>query len=86
MFRVTIDRQTGGGVTLRLEGRLAAAWVDEFARTIGGLQQHGPLILDLDGLSYADPPGVGLIRDAIGRGARVTGGSPFIGALIGEHR
>jgi anti-anti-sigma regulatory factor len=86
VFRLTTDRERGEGVTLRLEGRLAAAWVDEFARAVGTAMGEAHVTLDLAGLAFADPDGVAVIRSAIDRGARLTGGSPFIAALIEEER
>jgi ABC-type transporter Mla MlaB component len=87
VFKVTTERQRGEGVTLKLEGRLASAWVDEFARAVDdALTDDARVTLDLDGLSFADTRGVALIRDAVDRGARLVGGSEFIGALIGEER
>ena len=87
MFKVTTEQERGEGVTLKLEGRLASAWVDEFARAIGeATRDDARVTLDLDGLSFADTRGVALIRAAVDRGARLVGGSEFIGALIGEVR
>ncbi len=87
MFKVTSDQQSGVGVTLRLEGRLTAAWVDEFARELGSAMNGSARVtLDLDGLSFADDRGVAVIRRAIERGVRCAGGSEFIGALIQEER
>jgi anti-anti-sigma regulatory factor len=83
VFKVTTDRVHGDGLTLRLEGRLAAMWVDEFERAVGAAMNQDPHVtLNLDGLSYADALGVSVIRSAIDRGARITGASQFIGALI----
>ena len=74
-------------MTLRLEGRLTAAWVDEFARELdGAMNSGGAVTLDLDGLAYADHRGVAVIRRALECGARCAGGSEFIGALIDEER
>ena len=87
VFKVTTDRERGNGLTLRLEGRLAAAWVDELARAVASaMTENAHVTLDLDGLSFVDASGVALIRDAVDRGARLTGGSQFIGTLIGEER
>ena len=87
MFKLTRDGERVQGVILKLEGRLAAAWVDEFARVIDREMSEGePVTLNLDGLSFADERGVAAIRSAIERGARLAGGSNFIGALIGEER
>jgi ABC-type transporter Mla MlaB component len=87
VFRVTKDLGQGEGVVLKLEGRLASAWVEELAREVGVAMGEGaPVTLDLDGLSFADARGVALIRAAVNRGARIVGGSEFIGALIAEAR
>jgi hypothetical protein len=87
VLKVTTERTRGKSVTLRLEGRLTAAWVDEFGRAVADAMREGDAVtLNLDGLSFADDRGVDVIRLAIGRGARVTGGSEFIGALIGQER
>ena len=87
MFKVTSDLRSGMGLTLRLEGRLTAAWVDEFARELGSaMKRSAKVTLNLDGLSFADDRGVAVIRHAIDRGVRCAGGSQFIGALIQEER
>ena len=87
MFKVTTERRPGAGVTLKLEGRLALAWVDEFGRALSGaMTEQTAVTLDLGGLAFADARGVALIRESVERGARLVGGSEFIGALIGEVR
>jgi hypothetical protein len=83
VFKVTSDQQSEVGVTLKLEGRLTAAWVEEFARALANATHVGAAVtLDLEGLSFADDRGVVVIRRAIERGVRCVGGSEFIGALI----
>jgi anti-anti-sigma factor len=87
VFKVTTVQQRRNRVTLRLEGRLAAAWVPEFDRAVAAaVSEYSHVTLDLDGLSFVDADGVAVIRSAVDRGARLTGGSQFIGALIGEER
>ena len=87
MFKLTIDEHPERDLTLRLEGRLAAAWVDEFAAALGeAMDEAMDVTLNLDGLTFADDRGVAVIRNAIDRGARLAGGSQFIGALIDEGR
>jgi ABC-type transporter Mla MlaB component len=72
---------------MKLEGRLASAWVDELARALGNaMTEHTDVTLDLDGLSFVDTRGVALLRESVDRGARLVGGSEFIGALINEVR
>jgi anti-anti-sigma regulatory factor len=87
VFRVTSDQQSGADVTLKLEGRLAGAWVDEFARELdSAIDRSDRVTLDLDGLSFVDHRGLSVIRGGIGRGARCTGGSEFISTLIEEEQ
>jgi anti-anti-sigma regulatory factor len=87
VFKVTTQREHRNGAILKLEGRLAAAWVDEFTRTFDAvMREHGKVTLDLEGLSFADAAGVAFLRGAVERGARLVGVSEFIGALIDEVR
>ena len=70
---------------LRLEGRLASAWVDELARAVTAtMTGDARVTLDLGGLTFADSRGIALIRDIANRGVRLVGGSEFIGTLINE--
>lgn len=70
-------------MVLQLEGRLADSWVDELARLADGAMHDGAaLTLDLNGLSFVDDRGLALLRDAGARGARLTGASAFVAALM----
>jgi hypothetical protein len=72
-----------GTMVLKLEGRLADQWVDELIRVAGALAPaEGPVIVELEGLSFVDARGIDWLREARRRGARLTGGSSFIDALI----
>jgi anti-anti-sigma regulatory factor len=72
-------------MVLKLEGRLADQWVDELTRASAALGSEGPgMTLDLDGLSFIDVRGIAWLHDARARGARLSGGSSFIAALIEE--
>jgi anti-anti-sigma regulatory factor len=87
LFKVTTTKDAGGRTVLKLEGRLADSWVDELARveavaTTGGAH----VTFDLEGLSFVDARGLALLRSAAERGARLTGGSPFVAALIDQER
>jgi hypothetical protein len=82
VFRLTTVTEDGG-VVLRLEGRLVGAWVDELARATHGAMDEGTgLTLDLAGVSFADARGIAALRDAAGRGVRITGGSTFVTELM----
>jgi anti-anti-sigma regulatory factor len=78
--RTTLDRSTP---MLRLEGQVTGQWVEELRRTCletlaeRGLD-HPALVLDLAGVSFLDPEGIGLFRELTLRHVRVTHQSPFI--------
>lgn len=87
MFKLTVDGDHTRHLTLRLEGRLTGAWVDEFAAALGkAMSKETDVTLNLDGLTFADDRGVAVIRNAVDEGARLGGGSQFIDALIGRGR
>jgi anti-anti-sigma regulatory factor len=87
VLKVTTTRDEGGRTVLKLEGRLAESWVDELARVAAVARNGGAqLIFDLEGLSFVDVHGLALLRTAAEQGARLTGGSPFVAALIDQER
>ena len=72
-----------GLATLRLEGRIAGPWVDELRRVTDGWRERGYRVsLDLAGVSYADRPGVSLLRDLQVRDVGLEAASPFVAALL----
>lgn len=74
-------------MVLKLEGRLSDSWVDELARVADVAMNDGAqLTFDLDGLSFVDVRGVALLCGAAERGARLTGGSTFVTALMDRER
>ena len=81
-MRVTTTME-GGTMVLKLEGRLADQWVDELTRVARTAVGAGyEMTLDLSGLSFVDTRGIAWLRGARDGGARLTGGSPFITALV----
>ena len=87
MFKLTTEKKAKGGVVLKLEGRLADAWVDELAHAARtAVTSDARLTFDLDGLTFVDARRVALLRKAAEDGARLTGGSAFITALMQRER
>jgi anti-anti-sigma regulatory factor len=87
LLKVTTMTDEPGRIVLKLEGRLADSWVDELARVASAMTNDGvELIFELDGLSFVDVRGLALLLGAAERGARLTGGSPFVTALINQER
>jgi anti-anti-sigma regulatory factor len=85
VFRLTTVTIGDTEAVLTLEGRLTGDWVDELARTTAAAMTHATHVtLELSGLTFVDASGVAMLRDAAARGARLTGGSTFITALIAD--
>ena len=87
MLKVTTMKDEGGRTVLKLEGRLTDSWVDELARVAAVVTTDGARVtFDLGGLSFADTRGLALLHAAAQRGAILTGGSPFVIALMSQER
>ena len=73
MLRITHAHGHESISTLRLEGKLLGPWVAELARSCDELPcPPNTLHLDLSAVTFVDGPGVALLRDLIGRGARLS--------------
>jgi ABC-type transporter Mla MlaB component len=73
--------------TLRLEGKLLGAWVDELSRACEEptivLQR---LRLDLGGVTFVDSTGLKLLDSLVDQGATIVGCSGFIADLLNGRR
>jgi hypothetical protein len=74
--------------TVRLEGRLLAAWRDELLAAVDRATARGmPMRLDLDTLAYADPTGIELLRTLTdARGIEIERCSRFVAKLLNGDR
>lgn len=82
MLRIT---QVGGGTssTLRVEGALRGAWVEELRGALGNTPPALPVYLDLIDVTYADEAGIRLLHEALLGGARLSHCSPFLATALG---
>jgi ABC-type transporter Mla MlaB component len=79
MLRITEEQTPGKAITLRLEGRLAAQWVELLAASCQQiLQDKGDLQLDLAGVSFADHAGAALLRRLRQQQIALHNCSPFL--------
>ena len=88
MLRIT-NTTRPGGVTLVLEGRLAGAWVDEFARCWKALtttQDAGSICVQLDGVTFIDAAGKALLRTVHEEGTALTASGCMTCAILEEIR
>jgi hypothetical protein len=66
------------GRSLKLEGRLAGDWVEEFRRT-----SIGAMWIDLRDVDYVDRNGLETLRSVIATGIIILDASPFVRAQLG---
>lgn len=76
------------GLTLRLEGKLLSAWVDELRQACAGRGATcpQPLTLDLAQLTFADAEGARLLADLLEDGATFVACSSFVAELLHGDR
>ena len=87
MLRITHALGHDSISTLRLEGKLLGPWVTELARSCDELPcPPDCLRLDLSAVTFVDGPGVALLRDLIGRGARLSACSGLVAELLHVER
>ena len=80
MLRIT-ELDSTAGQSLRVEGRLAGAWVDELRRAC---EQYRARALDLRGLQTVDADGLKLLRQLSRDGIVLERLSGYLGALLAE--
>ncbi len=85
MLRITTS-EIGGKVTLKLEGKLSGPWVEEFERCwhmSSDIYKSG-LVVDLSGVTFADPAGKQLLCSISRQGAQLVGSGLMPKSLIDE--
>ena len=85
MLRIT-EIHTPGSVTLKLEGKLLAAWVDELKRAYEAASARGTIGLDLHDLLFVDAAGAAALGGLMRRGATLLSCSNFVSELLEEVR
>jgi hypothetical protein len=83
MLKIT-RTTTQQGTAIRLDGRLAGAWVEELRRTLSAETRN--VTLDCIGLAFADAEGTDLLRDVVRRGVELTRCAGFLLLQIAEDQ
>jgi hypothetical protein len=87
MLRITLGIEKPAERTLKLEGKLVGPWVGELEAACREAMALGErLCLDLHAVSFVDADGVRLLRELLGRGARVVCSGLVAGLLAWETR
>jgi len=86
MLRVTTKvEEEYGRVTLKLEGKLAGPWVDEFERCWrSAIEKWKNLVVELEGVTFIDSKGKCLLAKIHGQGAKLTGAGLMTNSIIEE--
>jgi anti-anti-sigma regulatory factor len=83
VLRITSMNGSEQGRTLRIEGRIAGAEVEELSRAASLALALSPgLVLDMTGVTFIDRIGLELLHGLNARGAELRGCSPFIERLL----
>jgi hypothetical protein len=85
MLRITVTTEPQN-TTVRLEGRLVSAWVEEFSACWGHLRTSGtrPVRIDLDGLTFIDDGGKAALRAMHADGAVLTATTVTMRAFVDD--
>lgn len=86
MLRIVEENLTNDSMTLRLDGRLISQWVGLLRSSCEqAFHNDGRLILDLAGVSFADPEGVQLLRQLEQQQVTIVNCSPFLREQLKQH-
>lgn len=86
MLRVTTNAEEGQGkVTLKLEGKLAGPWVEEFERCWSStVEKWKQVVVELAGVTFIDSKGKCLLAKIHGQGAKLVGTGLMTRSIIEE--
>ena len=95
MLRILVPTDEANGA-IHLDGKLLQAWIPAVRAAVAGAQARvgantgagGTSRIDLQGLTYIDQDGLGLLHELAANGVVLVGASPFISELLanfGRH-
>jgi len=85
MLRITLNESSQDAVELRLSGSVSGLWVGELASAFTETTEPVPSRLDLSEVTFADPPGVRLLRGLQAAGVVLSGATPFLAAQLDDE-
>jgi hypothetical protein len=86
MLRITVVESSRSAVTLRAEGRIAGSWVEELRKAcdVHTFSDEVKLSLELADVSFADAPGIQLLKELGSRGVGLMHANPFMAEQLKE--
>jgi anti-anti-sigma regulatory factor len=83
MLRLTRTAETHPTQTIKLEGQLSGAWVEEVRKAFAaGPSSSSGIGLDLSALTFVDTAGKRLLHDLIAEGFEVAALSGYVAELL----
>jgi anti-anti-sigma regulatory factor len=87
VLKITEVSRSDAAITLRLEGKVLAPWVDELRRICTEPPQESRQIrLDLSAVTFVDAAGAELMRELIRQGVAIAHCSGFVAELLHVDR
>lgn len=77
--------ESSGIVTIHLEGKLLAPWVEELRAMVEENAGGRQLRLDLAAMTYVDAAGAELLTGLRSRGVEIVASSAFVAELLEAH-
>ncbi len=86
MLRLTVISRSTEEIVLQADGWVAGAYVDLLEREIRcHFEETEGLVLDLRGVRFIDRAGIDVLRECMGVGLALRGGSLFVRTLLEEY-
>jgi anti-anti-sigma regulatory factor len=83
MLRISTTQIGNAAATIRLEGRVMGAWVDEVRRSCRQALEGGRRVtVDLAAVSFVDAEGAVMLRDLSARDVALANCTPFVASQL----
>ena len=73
---------SGSTLTIKVDGRLVSGETEVLVGTYAG--HHGPLVVDLADLHFADDAGIGVLRELQAQGASIVSARPYLALQLAD--
>lgn len=82
MLRIEEKKTGNKNLTLKLDGKIEALYIDELRSICENLMKKGRLTLDLADVSYIDEESIEMFAKLTGKKLKIINCSPFISVLL----
>lgn len=82
MLRIEEKKTGSKNITLKLDGKIETAYIEELKAICLNLMKKGRLTLDFQGVSYMDEESIAMLAKLSDRKLKIINCSPFISVLL----